>query len=185
MPGIAHLLLIPGWRVIYDRPLLASDQFLSAATTVAVTASERGEFWERETQIIEAVPTRFQVLFTTVALTGLRLGELLALLWKHVDFENCRLRIQQSLWDGEIVPVKTRSSVRVILFGEVLARHMTDHLQRSVHIGPEDFVFAHDSGGPLNPDVLRGDVLYPALDRSGIPRPKRASGFHTFRQEAS
>jgi integrase len=76
---------------------------------------------------------RFQVLFITVALTGLRLGELLALQWKHVDFENCKLRIQQSLWNAEIVPVKTRSSVRVILFGDVLARHLTDHLQRSVH----------------------------------------------------
>jgi integrase len=83
---------------------------------------------EQVRKIIEAVPTRFQVLFMTVALTGLRVGELLALQWKHVDFEDCRLRIQQSLWNGEIVPVKTRSSVRVILFGDVLARHLTDHL---------------------------------------------------------
>jgi integrase len=37
----------------------------------------------------------------------------------------------------------------------------------------------------LNPDVLRRDVLYPALDRSGIARPKRSSGFHTFRHSAA
>jgi integrase len=28
-------------------------------------------------------------------------------------------------------------------------------------------------------------VLYSALDRSGIARPKRASGFHTFRHSAA
>jgi integrase len=140
---------------------------------------------EQVRQILVAVPEQFRVLFTTVALTGLRLGELLALQWKHVDFEKGRLRIQQSLWEGEIVPVKTRSSVRVLLFGEVLAGHLTDHLQRSAYIGPEDFVFTNESGGPLNPDVLRRDVLYSALDRSGIARPKRASGFHTFRHSAA
>jgi len=83
---------------------------------------------EQVRKIIGAVPSRFQVLFTTVALTSLRLGELLALQWRHVDFENGKLRIEQSLWEGQIVSVKTKSSVRVILFGELLARHLTDHL---------------------------------------------------------
>ena len=152
-----------------------------------VLSREEKPIWSAEQvrSILAAVPERFRVLFTTVAQTGLRLGELLALQWKHVDFEKSRLRIQQSLWEGEIVTVKTRSSVRVILFGEVLAGHLTDHLQRSAHIGPEDFVFTNESGGPLNPDVLRRDVLYSALDRSGITRPKRVSGFHTFRHSAA
>ena len=39
-------------------------------------------------------------------------------------------------------------------------------------------------GSPLNPDVLRRDVLYPALDRLRIPRLKGASGFHAFRHTA-
>jgi integrase len=152
-----------------------------------VLTREEKPVWSAEQvrQILAAVPDQARVLFTTVALTGLRLGELLALQWKHVDFERGRLRIQQSLWEGEIVPVKTQSSVRVIFFGEVLAEHLTNHLQRSAHIGPEDFVFTNESGGPLNPDVLRRDVLYSALDRSGIVRPKRASGFHTFRHSAA
>jgi integrase len=38
---------------------------------------------------------------------------------------------------------------------------------------------------PLNPDVLRRDVLYPTLDRIGIPRNRRAAGFHTFRHSAA
>jgi len=38
---------------------------------------------------------------------------------------------------------------------------------------------------PLHPDVLRKDVLYPVLDRLGIPRFCGASGFHTFRHSAA
>jgi len=58
---------------------------------------------------------------------------------------------------------------------------LTNHLQNSQHIGPEDFVFSKSDGSTLDPDGLRRDVLYPALDRLGIPRDKRSAGFHTFR----
>ena len=46
-------------------------------------------------------------------------------------------------------------------------------------------MFSKEAGGPLHPDILRRDVLYSALDRSGIPRPKRVSGFHMFRHSAA
>jgi integrase len=36
----------------------------------------------------------------------------------------------------------------------------------------------------LHPDVLRKDVLYPILDRLGIQRFPRESGFHAFRHSA-
>ena len=55
----------------------------------------------------------------------------------------------------------------------------------SNHNSPEDFVFCKEDGTPLNPDVLRRDVLYPALDRLGIARTSRAAGFHTFRHSAA
>jgi integrase len=57
--------------------------------------------------------------------------------------------------------------------------------QNSTHTAPEHFVFCKPDGSPLNPDVLRRDVLYPMLDRLGIPRTSRAAGFHTFRHSAA
>ena len=45
--------------------------------------------------------------------------------------------------------------------------------------------FCSKNGSPLNPDMLRKDVLYPILDRLGIPRTSGASGFHTFRHSAA
>jgi integrase len=62
---------------------------------------------------------------------------------------------------------------------------MTEHLGKSSRIGSEDFVFAKIDGSPRNPDVLRRDVLYPALERLHPYREKRSAGFHAFRHAAA
>jgi len=80
-----------------------------------------------------------------------------------------------------LVTPKTEGSVRNIRFGAGLAKILTDHLQNSQPLGPEDFVFCKLDGSPYHPDVLRRDVLYPALDRLRIPRIPRMCGFDAFR----
>jgi integrase len=98
-------------------------------------------------------------------------------LWKHIDFDGKKLRIEQSLWHRRLVDPKTQGSFRTILFGEALAKALRDQLHNSQHIGREDFVFSKPNGSTLDPDLLRRDVLYPALDRLGIPRNSRTAGF--------
>jgi excisionase family DNA binding protein len=87
---------------------------------------------------------------------------------------------------GRTWRVSTQSgSVRTLYFGEGLTQALTEHSQKAARKSPEDFVFCKPDGGPLHPDVLRKDVLYPALDRLGILRSSGASGFHTFRHSAA
>ncbi|HUU13876.1 MAG TPA: site-specific integrase, partial [Terriglobia bacterium] len=136
---------------------------------------------EQVRAIIGSAPERYRALFACAALTGARLGELLALQWKHIDFDGKKLRIEQSLWHGQLVTPKTEGSFRTVLFGKALAEALTNHIQNSQHIGPEDFVFSKPDGSTPDPDVLRRDVLYPVLDRLGIPRASRSAGFHRFR----
>jgi len=140
---------------------------------------------EQVRQIIESVPETYRCLFTCTALTGARLGEVLGLQWKCVDLDRGNMEIRQSLWNGQLVPPKTPGSVRSIYFGQHLRLVLTEQRQRSLHSSPEDFVFSKPDGSPHNPDVLRRDVLYPALDRLGIPRSTRCAGFHTFRHSAA
>ena len=61
----------------------------------------------------------------------------------------------------------------------------TTQNRNSNHKGQDDLVFCKDDGSPLNPDVLRRDVLYPTLGRLGIARNSRAAGSHTFRHSAA
>jgi integrase len=62
-----------------------------------------------------SVPKTRRGLFQCAMLTGARLGELLGLQWKHIDFESQTLEIRQALWEGELVTPKTEGSARVIL----------------------------------------------------------------------
>jgi integrase len=140
---------------------------------------------EQLRKILVAVPTEFQCLFICVALTGLRLGELIALQWKFLDLDSRKLRVVHSLYKRQLVAPKSASSVRTIALGEALTSALIAHRMSSIFTGSEDFVFCKQDGTSLNPDVLRKDILYPVLDRLNIPRPKGASGFHAFRHSAA
>jgi|SRR5439155_14546609 len=68
--------------------------------------------------------------------------------------------------------------------GDLLAEALNEHLGNASS-GPNDFVFSRPDDSPVNPDVLRRDILYSVLDRLHIPRPKRGAGFHAFRHAAA
>jgi integrase len=151
----------------------------------AVPRSEKSAWTPEQVRaILNEIPLNYRPLFICLALTGLRAGELLGLQWKHVSLETGELRVEQSLWNKQVVAPKTRSSSDSIWFDDVLKQVLSEHRQRSTHTGPKDFIFCKPDGSPLNPDVLRRDVLYVALDRLRIPRLKGASGFHAFRHTA-
>lgn len=135
-------------------------------------------------QIIENISEKHQTLFVCVALTGIRLGELLALRWMNVDFTCRRLTITHSLWRGQLVSPKTKASERTIHMPTVLADLLLGHKQKSAGREAGDYVFCTESGAPLDPDNLRHRVLYPALKAVGINRQDRTHGFHLFRHSA-
>ncbi len=126
--------------------------------------------------ILENVPPEYYCLFVCLAMTGVRIGELLALQWKHVNFQARTIQIEQSYWCGQLVSPKTPDSVRILPYGSVLGEILVNHKCVSGHTLQTDFVFCRENGEPINPDVLRKDVLYPVLDRLRIPRPKLSAG---------
>jgi integrase len=134
--------------------------------------------------ILGEIPANYRPIFICLALTGLRAGELLGLQWQNLNLETGELRVEQSLWNNQIVAPKTKSSKASIWFDKVLTDVFAEQQKRSLHTRPDDFVFCKPDGSSLNPDVLRRDVLYPALDRLRVPRIKGASGFHAFRHTA-
>ena len=59
IPRLAANFLMTGCPTIYDRPLLDSSRFNSGQDIVAVTATERGDFWDRESRTIEFVARKY------------------------------------------------------------------------------------------------------------------------------
>lgn len=139
---------------------------------------------EQLRQIIDNVTAEYRPLFFLAAITGLRLGEVLALRWSSVDFLEHRLSVTHSLWRDQLVTPKTEASVRSIHLPASLLDALRSHKDISHFTGKDDFVFCKLDGAPLDPNQLRKKVLYPAMDMAGIERKARAHGFHMFRHSA-
>ncbi|PYR83374.1 MAG: hypothetical protein DMG19_19285 [Acidobacteria bacterium] len=137
---------------------------------------------EQTLAIIEQSDPLYRPALETLALTGLRAGELLALRWKDCDFINRRFTISNTVWRGQLQTTKTEASDRTIGIPERLIRTLTTHRERSKFIDAEDFVFCQADGKPIDPDSLRRLGIYPAMEKAGIPFQKRASGCHAFRR---
>lgn len=59
LPELAPQLLMTGCPVVYGRPLLGGAAFKGRTRRVAVTVTERHDFWSRETSIIDFVARTF------------------------------------------------------------------------------------------------------------------------------
>lgn len=118
--------------------------------------------------------------FYLAAVTGLRRGELLALKWKHINFEQSFLAVSEA-WKGgsEIGPPKWDHE-RIV----PLSIRTIDKLQqikfKSIHIEPGDFVFCYNNGIRFGETWWRKRFCR-ALDKTGIDRKTRHLTPHSFR----
>jgi integrase len=135
-------------------------------------------------RIIEFTPANHKPLFSLLAITSLRIGEVLGLRWESVNFDTRKLAVTKSLWRGKLDVPKTEASVRKLHLPDVLIDVLLEHRHKSEFTGPEDYVFCKPDGSPLDPDHLRNQVLYPAMDAAKIERSSREYGFHIFRHAA-
>jgi Polysaccharide pyruvyl transferase len=60
LPELKSKALMTGCPVLYDKPLLEGKPFRSESSKIALTVTERGEFWDRETAMIDFVATQFK-----------------------------------------------------------------------------------------------------------------------------
>ena len=101
----------------------------------------------------------FQILFWT----GMRIGELLALQVKDIDFEQGRLTVDESLTrlDGEdlIMAPKTESSVRVITIHKELHEELKEYIATLYHVRPGTRLFAGRTKSFFEHEMERGIKL--------------------------
>jgi len=110
-------------------------------------------------------------------LTGMRIGEILALRWKRIDPLGATLEVAENYSSGEFGSPKTKSSQRVLPISSALRRVLENQHARMNPTSPEELVFRTPSGTPLNDKNLYNRELAPACDRIGQPR----VSWHSFR----
>lgn len=139
-------------------------------------------------KILAAAPERFHLLLSLIAFTGMRIGEILALRWADVDLVGATLTVCRSSWRAICMDSTKNGAVRSVPLPTTLCICLGDLLAaerlRWSKFDSYDLVFRGDDGKPYSPDYLRRAVLYPILDKVGLPRGKRDSGLHRFRHSA-
>ncbi|MGB7848008.1 MAG: tyrosine-type recombinase/integrase [Candidatus Acidiferrum sp.] len=110
-------------------------------------------------------------------LTGLRIGEILALRWKRIDLLGATLEVAENYSSGEFVSPKTKSSRRVIPISSALRRVLENQRACLNPASPDELVFQTPTGTPLSDKNLYNRELAPACDRIGQPR----VSWHSFR----
>jgi integrase len=114
-------------------------------------------------------------IFLTAAFTGLRMGELLALRWRDVDFELQAIRVRASYTHRELGTPKNRTG-RTVPMIDAVARALARLSGRELFTGPDDLVFAGFAGDHLDDSALRRRYKR-VRDEAGL-RPLR---FHDLR----
>jgi integrase len=120
-------------------------------------------------------PCRTVVL--TAVLTGMRIGEILALRWNRLDFLRGNIEVSETYSDGQFGSPKTRSSRRVIPMSSALCRVLESYRVACIHRELEDLVFCTSKGTPLSSKNLYNRALAPACDKLSLPR----VSWHSFR----
>jgi len=105
------------------------------------------------------VPRR--ALVATLALTGLRIGEVLGLCWRHIDLAGGRLRVDDS---------KTAAGVRHVTLQPALRSELAALKARTADVGPDVPVFAAASGRALSAENVRSRVFAAAVARANLRR---------------
>ena len=125
-------------------------------------------------------PTHTAVLVDVM--TGLRVGELLALKWQDIDFEKFEISVTRSISLQHVGECKTEASRKPVPLDARLAEALWRWRALCAYPQPEDWVFAspHVKGTqPYWPGTLNRWHLQPAVKAAGI---EGRIGWHTFRR---
>lgn len=148
---------------------------------------------QAQTFLAEVKGRRLEALFTTAILTGMREGELLALRWSDINFEQMYLQVRRTVrritgqGNKENEP-KTASSRRKIVLSAFLigvlkqhrVRQLETRLRRGAAWEEHDLVFCNTYGKFIDPASLR-HTLRIALRDAGLPSLR----FHDLRHSAA
>ena len=101
-----------------------------------------------------AASERDAAIYLTASFSGLRLGELLALRWRDVDFAGSIIRVRASYAAGALTTPKS-GKVRAVPLAPDVATVLAQLGQREHWVGEDDLVFCGETGGYLDGSALR------------------------------
>jgi integrase len=129
-------------------------------------------------KLINASRGVLRTILIVLALTGLRINEVLGLRAEDIDFENKVIHVTKSAYNGTLGTPKSKASAADIPLSAALAKELRKHL-KSKHYRKNSLgvLFANRRLRPYSDNKLREKHLRPLLKSLGM----KAVGFHAIR----
>ncbi len=131
---------------------------------------------EEARKIITIACDPWRTMFAIAAMTGLRVGEVVALQKGDLDFERRVIHVRRSAWYGRVQTVKSKASAAPVSMAEALATLLGEYLA-TWQTNPEGFLFLNKNGRPYAGNKVVEYGLWPVLDKLKLAR----AGMHAFR----
>ncbi len=127
--------------------------------------------------LIELLPEPTKTVVVLIVFGSLRIGEVLALRWRHIHAD--RINVEERLYEGEFDEVKTDAGEREVPFDKrgLMKSVLIRRWNASKHRNPDDLVFSTRRGGVLGRRNLLRHIKA-AASKLGL---SRAVDFRSFR----
>jgi integrase len=117
--------------------------------------------------ILNAMADAWQAFFFVLAQTGVRVGELLGLVWGRVHLgDDPHILVVEQVYRGRRKPLKTDASEARVPLSSAAAAWLTE--LRPEGVRPDAPVFPSKTGGPLSYANVYNRILRPALAQAGV-----------------
>jgi integrase len=116
--------------------------------------------------------------YTAAFGTGARTSELIALQWRHVDFQRKLVLVRQGFVNGRLTTLKTEGASRDIDKLPSVEDALRQQLEETK--GQGRYVFSNVDGGPLHRDNMRNRVWNEAIKRAELRYRNPSQTRHTF-----
>ena len=129
-------------------------------------------------EIVHSADEPLSTICFVLSLTGMRIGEALALRVQDLDFQRKLIRVRGSVYAGQIGTPKSKASIADLPMPPAFESWLKTYLA-STHYRENDLglLFINRRGRPYSANKLREKKLRPLLAELGIP----LAGFHAFR----
>lgn len=168
------------WGYLYNNPAKLTKRMKQDRKQFKALSKEEIEHF---LQVLEG---QGKVIIMTAIMTGMRMGEILAMKWKNLEWEHQIYTVKESYSSFGFDLPKTASSQRTVILSPMLLQMLKEHKLwqnshrlRSGSLWEDNgLIFASENGTPINPSNLRNRIYYPALEKAGLSKSLR---FHDLR----
>ena len=130
-------------------------------------------------KLIERLPEPTKTIVVLIVFGSLRIGEVLALRWRHIQAN--RIEIKERCYEGEFDDVKTDAGEREVPCDKrgLMKSALIERWNASKHRKPDDLVFSTRKGGPLGRRNLLRHIKAAAAEL-GLPKTVDFRSFRTM-----